>query len=61
MMTDVSSGGGYPAPATEDSASGATFDINAPSALEAALAGGAALAIAGAAFAARRTKPARPA
>jgi hypothetical protein len=35
--------------------------VSAPSLLEGALAGGVALAIAGAAFAVRRAKPARPA
>jgi hypothetical protein len=61
-LTDVSSGSGYSAPAAEEASGGGSFDIQAPSPSDAALFGGAALAIAAAAFATRRTRPpARPA
>ena len=61
-LTDVSSGGGYPVAAAEEASSGSFVDFEAPSPGDAALFGGAALAIAAAAFATRRTRPpARPA
>src|SRR5215213_9428960 len=61
-LTDVSSGGGYPVVAAEEASSGSFVDFEAPSPSDAALFGGAALAIAAAAFATRRSRPpARPA
>jgi hypothetical protein len=53
MVTDASSGGGYSTPTATDTGGGG-FEIQAPSTEDALIAGAALLAIAGAAFAARR-------
>jgi hypothetical protein len=53
IVTDASTGGGYAAPTATDSGGG-SFAIQAPSTDDALIAGAALLAIAGAAFAARR-------
>ena len=55
IVTDASTGSGYAAPPTADSGGG--FAVQAPSTEDALIAGAALLAIAGAAFAARRGTP----
>ena len=55
IVTDASTGSGYATPPTADSGGG--FTVQAPSTEDALIAGAALLAIAGAAFAARRSTP----